>query len=136
MKNKNDSENQTPNPTEVIGSLKAVKETFELYTSESFITPNKSKEEKKGESIKEFKPEVQSLIHEAKASAKKEIVDSLLNRDKELNKQIFETDDNALTKEQKSAIMKKIGKWESTKEINTANASVVANWMEKIGKIK
>lgn len=136
MKNKNDSENQTSNSTEVIGSLKAVKETFELYTSESFVAPKKAKDEKNSESIKDFKPEMQTLIHEAKVSAKKEIVDSLLNRDKELNKQIFETDDNALTKEQKSTIMKKIGKWESTKEINTANASVVANWMEKFGKIK
>lgn len=136
MKNKNDSENQTQNSTEVIGSLKAVKETFELYTSESFAAPKKIKEEKNLESIKNLKPEMQTLIQEAKLSAKKEIVDSLLNRDKELNKQIFETDDNALTKEQKSTIMKKIGKWESTKEINTANASVVANWMEKFGKIK
>lgn len=132
----NHSENQKSNGQEVIGSLKAVKETFELYTSESFVTPKKSKEEKNGESIKDLKPELQSLIQEAKISAKKEIVDSLLNRDKELNKQIFETDDNSLTKEQKSVIMKKIGKWESTKEINTANASVVANWMEKFGKIK
>lgn len=136
MNSKNDSENQKTNGQEVIGSLKAVKETFELYTSESFVTPKKVKEEKKGESIKDLKPELQNLIHEAKVSAKKEIVDSLLNRDKELNKQIFETDDNSLTKEQKSVIMKKIGKWESTKEINTANASVVANWMEKFGKIK
>ena len=135
----NKTTDESKNPSENNAS-RAVKKTFDLYTedtsSSTVETTKEIQEEGSLGSIGSLKPELQQSIKKIQDSVKKDMVDKLLNRGKEDNMRIFETSDSSMTNEHKSLIMKKLNKWDSSQEINVANASVVVSWMEKFGKLK
>ena len=123
--------------------ISAVKSTFDLYTSEKFVDPVSTvsskpriKKDEVQESIKVLKPELQSSLAEIQKSVSQEKVDNLLNASKSKDLDLFKSDDPTMTSEHQKNIMKKLSKWESTPEINVANASVVTSWLDKFGKLK
>lgn len=117
---------------------KSVRQTFDLYTSEKLLseTDKPKVKHEQGESIDSLDPELQTSIAKIQRTVDKEKVESLLNRNKEHTSELFATGNGALTEEQKATVLKKLNKWESTEEINRANASVMASWMSKFGKSK
>lgn len=114
-------------------SAKSVKKTFDLYTS--LAVENKTEDQEvtfvRGQegTIGSLKPELQNSLKEVRSSVDKEVVSKLLNRDKEKDMSLFKSDN--VSDEHTNSIVKKLSKWESTKEINQANATVVAAWMNK-----
>lgn len=113
-------------------AAKSVKKTFDLYTSlvvdKKTDSNDKSTVDRENEgSINSLNLELQKSLKNINKTVDKESVNKLLVRNKEKDANLFKNDN--LTDEQSSAIAKKLSKWESTKEINQANASVMATWM-------
>lgn len=120
-----------------------VSNTFDLYTSEKFIDPNakvlsKNNDSKREstENFNDLKPDLQYKILTIQNQVSKDKIDKLLNRDKSEDLKNLKSDDPKITESEQKAIMKNLNKWESTKEINVANASVVASWLDKFSKLK
>lgn len=113
-------------------AAKSVKKTFDLYTSlvvdKKTDSNDKSTVDRENEgSINSLNLELQKSLKNINKTVDKESVNKLLVRNKEKDANLFKSDN--LIDEQSSAIAKKLSKWESTKEINQANASVMAAWM-------
>ena len=127
-----------PNTNQALdkSQLKAVKNTFDLYTAEKFpeasnksyeSKSNISKREQPEEAIKVLKPKLQNSIKEIQSKVDMDKVQSLLDASKSKDLDLFKSDDPTMTDEHQKNIMKKLSKWESTTEINTANAAVVTS---------
>ncbi|MBC7473706.1 MAG: hypothetical protein H7263_05400 [Candidatus Sericytochromatia bacterium] len=131
-KSSNSAENNETNILE--NASRAVKKTFDLYTS--LPSDNNEKTKNKEEIVTFANPEIRDSLKKIQSTVKKEKVDYLINHTKEKSIEIFANDNNSLTQEQNLLLLKKLNKWESTEEVNVANASVMVAWMEKFGKSK
>ncbi len=135
------SDNKSSNPKKATDNdptdedLESINQTFKLYANgSSYVREKKPKNE--DEPVKFINSELKDSINKIQTTVKKEKVDQLLKNSKERGLELFGADANQLSEEEKSKLLKKLGKWESTEEINVANASVMVAWMEKFGKSK